>query len=315
MSYFKIKNISINHKGILAPMQEYTHLPFRMVCKDYKAGLTVTEMISVDHVLENKEDLSKVDLLSSVKEDAPSAVQLFGDFKLKKTIDAISLLDDYKYFDIIDLNLGCPSKKVIDSKSGSYNLKQIEKIFPIIKEACKITKKPITIKTRLGFNKNEIDLIVSNILKTDVSALTVHARLATDNYSIKPKFEAVINLKEKLDIPLIYNGDVSLENINLVNDFQGVMVGRASLGNPYIFFQIDYFSKKSSLKENLSYKDQLSLFLKYVKKYPISFQKLKLSVIPFFKGEKGSARIRDLISKSKSEEELITIINKLLVQQ
>lgn len=313
MIYFKIKNIPIRQKGILAPMQEYTHLPFRLTCKEYLAGFTTTEMININHILKYKDDLSKIDLLKSTNLEKPCAVQIFGDFSLKKTLKAISLLDDYKYFDIIDLNLGCPSKKIINSKSGAYNLKQFKKVLPIIEEAVQITKKPITVKTRLGFKENQINYIYSSLLKTNISAISIHGRLATENYSTPSKFKEILNL-QKSEVPIIYNGDVFKENLCLVNEFKGVMVGRACLGNPFIFKQIDYFSKKNIILETEDFLSQLKLFLEFVIKYPIPFKKLKVSIIPFFKGKKGSSKIRDLISKSKNESDLIIKVNKLIKQ-
>jgi tRNA-dihydrouridine synthase B len=315
MTCFKIKNISIKNKGVLAPMQEYTHLPFRLLCKKYSAGLLFTEMVSTRHVLEFKDDLFSLDLLTSSLDDTPTAVQLFGDFKDKKnTLESIHLLDKYNSFDIIDLNLGCPSLKIINSKSGSYNLKQIDAILPIIKEAVETTKKPITIKTRLGFNKNEIEKISSNLIKTGISALSIHGRLACENYSVNSRIDIVRKIKNNYQIPIIYNGDVSFENLESFSDFDGVMVGRAALGNPFIFKQIDSFYKKGVALEKQNNFSELSLFLEFVKKHPISFSKLKVSLIPFFKGKEGSSKIRDEIAKSKNLDEIIKILDKLKVQ-
>jgi len=314
MTLFKIKNISIKKKGVLAPMQEYSHLPFRLLCKEYNSGLTFSEMVSTSHVIEFENKLSQLDLVNSVLDESPVGVQLFGDFKDKqKTLKAVSILDDYKFFDIIDLNLGCPSLKIINSKSGSYNLKQFDKIIPIIKEVVSTSKKPITVKTRLGFSENLLSKIHSSLENIGVSALSVHGRLATENYSHKSDFLAVKKIKSKSSIPIIYNGDVSEENFKDFLGFDGIMVGREALGNPFIFKQIDFFEKNNGYleKENNFY--ALKSFVNYCDKYPISFSKYKVSIIPFFKNKPGSSKIRDLISQSKDILEIKEILNRLKV--
>ncbi len=289
-------------------MQEYTHLPFRLLCKDYDVGLCYTEMVNINHIIQYKEDLSKLDLLASTEKESPVSLQLFGDLSLKKTITAAHLIDNYKYFDIIDFNLGCPSLKIINSKSGSYNLKQLDKVYPIIKEIVSTSKKPITVKVRLGFKEDILEDMINNFEKIGVSAIAVHGRLAKENYSVPSKISRVEEIKKITSLPIIYNGDVNETNLGHVNKFSGIMVGREALGNPFIFKQIDYFSKNNVLLEK-DYSDEALLsFLEYVKEYPISFSKLKVSLIPFFKGKQGSARIRELLSKSKNLKEILNIL-------
>jgi len=311
MINFKIKNIPIRKKGVLAPMQEYTHLPFRLLCKDYQVGLSYTEMVNINHIIQYKEDLSKLDLLESTEKESPVSLQLFGDLSLKKTITASHLIDDYKYFDVIDFNLGCPSLKIINSKSGSYNLKQLDKVYPILKEIISTSKKPITVKVRLGFKEDILESMVNNLEKIGVSAIAIHGRLAKENYSVPSKISRVEEIKKITSLPIIYNGDVSETNLGQINHFSGLMVGREALGNPFIFKQIDYFSKNNVLLEKDTSYDALFSFLEYVKKYPISFSKLKVSLIPFFKGKQGSARIRELLSKSKNFKEILNILKSL----
>ncbi len=314
MVLFKIKNVPIKHRGVLAPMQEYTHLPFRLVCKDYKAGLTFTEMVNTRHILEYKDDLSSLDLLKTT-EEAPVAVQLFGDFSEKSlTVSAAHLMDSYKHFDIIDFNLGCPSLKIINSKSGAFNLKQLEKVLPIIKEISTTCKKPITIKTRLGFSKIEIERNFPLFVSSGISALSLHGRLAEENYSHPSRFKEILKIKDTSPIPIIYNGDVSASNLGQLKDFDALMVGREAMGNPFIFKQIDFFSKNHSLLEKEDDLKALSLFLNHVSKHPISFAKLKVSLIPFFKGRLGSSKIREQLSVSKDIDDLKEILYKQGVQ-
>ncbi len=311
MIHFKLKNVSIKHKGVLAPMQEYTHLPFRLLCNEYKAGLTFSEMISIHQILNFKDDLSKLDNLFSIDKEGKTAVQLFGNFSdRKKTLEAVHILDKYKYFDIIDLNFGCPSLKIINSKGGSFNLTQINKVIPVIDELVSTTVKPITIKTRLGFSKNEINLISSSLFKAGIAGVSIHGRLASENYSHSSNVMAVRQIKEISPVPIIYNGDVTKDNFKQYLDFDGVMVGRESLGNPFIFKQIDSFVNDRVVLEKENNNNVVLRFLDLVKQYPISFAKLKTSLIPFFKDKVGSSKIRKKISISKDLDEITEIVDK-----
>lgn len=311
MVYFKLKDFSVLKRGLLAPMQEYSHLPFRLLCQEYGSGLNFSEMVNIHYILKNKENLYNLELLKSTKKEN-SAVQLFGDFSLKEAIDAISLMDEHKYFKVIDLNLGCPSNKIISNNSGSYNLKQMDKILPIIKTATEICKKPITVKTRLGFSKNNI--LKNSILleKANVSAITIHGRLATENYSTPSNVLSARKVLEKVSVPVIYNGDVSDDNYKEYFDFPGIMVARSALGNPFIFSKIN--SSKEIIVTNKDRKKALQLFLKLLKKHPVSFLKTKVSIIPFFKGSVGSFRVREELSKAKTLKDLIEIIDKQIEQ-
>ena len=311
MINFKIQNIPIRHRGILAPMQEYSHLPFRLLCKDYNVGLTYTEMVNIHHIFEYKDDLSKLDLLNTVEKESPVSVQLAGDLSLRNCIDAAHIMDEYTHFDIIDFNLGCPSFKIINSKAGSHNLRQLDKVYPILKEIVDTCNKPITVKLRLGFDEDVLDDMLLNFEKIGVSAIAVHGRLATDHYSVPSQSLRISSLIKDLSIPFIYNGDVNETNLGQLNQFPALMVAREALGNPFIFKQIDYFTKNNSLLEKEDSFDALYSFLDYVKKYPISFAKLKVSLIPFFKDRQGSSRMRELISKAKDFKEISDILKEL----
>ncbi len=311
MNSFKIGKVTIRNKGVLAPMLEFTTLPFRLLCKKYGCGLTYTEMIHTFHI--KKIDINEIESLSSCEKDNPTSVQLVGDFTNKQlTIDAAHILDKHKHFNIIALNLGCPSKKIISGNSGSALLKDISKITPVIKEIKETCKKPITTKVRLGYLKNEINYISKQLEKTGIDAIAIHARTANQNYGAPADVDSVRKIKEQLNMPVIYNGDVNQHNFQDLLDFDGLMVGRNALGNPLIFkqikenniFEINYNQKLDALKE----------FLDLCNLHPIPFGKLKVSVLPFISGFPQSSVLRNKISMSKTEVELKEILNKLLEQ-
>ena len=313
MCSFKIKNIKIKNKGVLAPMMEHTNLPFRLLCKDYGCALMYSEMVHTNYIVSLKDNLEDISLLQSCDEDKPTTIQLVGDLNNKNEIlSAIEIIDNYKYFDIIDFNLGCPSNRIISGNSGSALLKNIDLVIPLLKEINSITKKPFTIKTRLGFANNDIDYISEKLISCGISALTIHGRRAIDNYLVPSDHKSVETVAKNNNIPIIYNGDVTLDNLEeFVNNdyFSGIMIARYAMSNPSIF-------KNIALKDyTTNYKDLskiLSKFNIYCEKYDIKYitkKKILLSLVSNFK---NSSRIRCDISNSKSPEELNIIINKLI---
>ncbi len=309
MIKFKIGKVPIRNQGILAPILEFSTLPYRELARAHNCGLCYTEMIHTNHLVNlSRDELFDEEILRSTAEDSPTSCQLVGDFTNKKTtLEAISIIDKHKHFDIIDLNFGCPSQRIISGSSGSGLLKDVTKVTPIIKEICETTTKPVTIKTRLGFTKNEIDFISNEFFKTGIDALAIHARCAKCSYAIPPKSDEVRRIKKISPIPIIYNGDVTEDNYKDYLDFDGVMVARGALGNPGIFDLIN------GNKEEITREDKLKALHEYVnlwEKYPTSFPKFKVSIIPFIKGTPKSSVLRDRISKAKTISEIRAILPK-----
>jgi len=309
MIYFKIGKVRIKKKGVLAPILEFSTLPYRELARKHNCDLCYTEMVHTNHIVNlSKKELFDEEILLSNKEDSPTSCQLVGDFTDKKTtLKAISLIDEHKNFDIIDLNFGCPSQRIIFGRSGSSLLKDITKVTPIIKEACETTTKPITIKIRLGFAKNEINFISSELFKTGINALAIHGRCANKGYATPSQAEDIRKLKEISQIPIIYNGDVNEDNYKDYLDFDGIMVARGALGNPGIFDLIN------GNKEKINREDRINAVWEYIKlweKNQTPFPKFKVSIIPFIKGAPKSSVLRNKISNSKTIDEIKSILPK-----
>ncbi|MFH0905911.1 MAG: tRNA-dihydrouridine synthase family protein [archaeon] len=318
MSYFKIGKVVIRGKGILAPIADYSTLPFRLLCREYGCSLLHTEMLHINYLLNH--DINDISLLETCSKDNPLSVQLVGNFTNRKlTLDACNLISANKKFGkIIDLNLGCPASRIIGSNSGSALLKDIDKIIPIIKEIKQTINKPLTVKTRLGFNKNEIEKISNKLISTGIDALTIHGRLATNGYNIKSNIKEVYNIKENYQIPIIYNGDINSSSLNeiLQYDFAGFMVARAAIKDPRIFSEINnYFSNKKA-NYNLQDKDEkqkiIKKFLKIENKYQIKLNKLKLILLSLFSEKCGAKLIRTKICCTKTRDELLSYVHSII---
>lgn len=242
----KIGNVEIKNKLVLAPLAGYTNQVYRQICHNLGAGLTYTEMISDKGLLyENDKtwNLCKID-----EEERPVSLQLFGG-NIEELVKAAKLIDEKSNCDIIDINMGCPVKKVLKSGSGSYLLRDVEYLEKMIKSIVENVSKPVTVKIRIGWDHQSINHIeiAKAIERAGASAICVHGRTKSDFYGGKVNLQAIKEVKENVSIPVIGNGDVkTVEDLQNMLDtgVDFVMIGRASLGNPWIFQEFNAYLNK-----------------------------------------------------------------------
>ena len=235
----KIGTLELENNIILAPMAGITDLPFRMIAKKYGPGLVCTEMVSGKAIYHD--DTKTKNLLKINPEERPVSVQIFGS-DIETMVFAAKYVEPIA--DIIDINMGCPAPKVVKNGDGSKLLLNLDLAEEIVREVVKATNKPVTVKFRKGWNN-------SNIIATDAakrferagaSALVVHGRTREDYYSGNCDLDIIKQVKEVVNIPVIGNGDVrDIKSAKKMFDYcgvDGIMIGRASLGNPWIFKNI-----------------------------------------------------------------------------
>jgi len=253
----KIKNINIDSPLFLAPMADYTNVAFRRICKECGAGFTVTEMVSAKALFYESE--KTYDLLETYEEEHPMAVQIFGsDPKIMAYVCTLPILEK---FDIIDINMGCPAPKIVKNGEGSALMQNIKLAREIITECVKLSKKPITVKFRAGWDEKNINAVefAKMCEEAGASAITIHGRTRDQFYSGKVNYDIIKKVKQSVNIPVIGNGDV-VDKLTyqkmLDTGVDAVMIGRASVGNPWIFSEL----------LNIPYKkDKLEVLLKYIK--------------------------------------------------
>lgn len=201
MKQIRVGKIKLKNPLVLAPMLEITNLPYRLICREQGAALAFTEMIYIDALLHKNKKTQE--MLKTCKKDSPLGIQVTGNNpeEFKKAIPIL------KKFQIVDLNCGCPSTRILGNKAGSYLLEEPEKISEIIK-ILKSAGLTVTAKIRLGFSKNNALKIAKTIEKAGADALTVHARLATQSYEIPADWSEIKKIKNSIKIPVIGNGDV-----------------------------------------------------------------------------------------------------------
>ena len=299
---------TLKSKIILAPMHDVTNIAFRLMCKKYGASLVSTELLSANAIAKNNNAVLK--LSKTDKKEKPIAVQLFGQ-NTETIVKAAKKLE--KEFDIIDFNLGCPSKKILAQGCGAALLKRKNKITEIVEQVSNAIKKPFTVKIR---NENAVE--ISKLCeKAGASAITIHARTAKQGYSGKADWSVIKRVKQTVQIPVIGNGDIidgeSAKKLLEQTNCDYVMVGRAAIGNPFIFKQINEYLKtgkiiKQTKEEKI--KDYFE-YIKLAKKYGcFSVKDAKWKAQEFTKGFEGSTKLRRKMNFIKSEKEIMNLIKK-----
>ena len=303
------------NKFFLAPIAGVSDPAFRSLCDKFGAGLTFSELTSIDFIYAER-DLSLKEILRGSDERCVG-LQLFGKAP-EKIPGALEVVGDR--FDFFDFNAGCPASNIVGQGAGSDLLGNTSLLRGMLEKLVGSTNKPVTLKYRLGINKSKENFLEVGKMAEDlgVSMVTLHARHAVQRYSGSAKWDRIKFLKEKLDIPVTGNGDVRCpEDARRMLDSTGcdyVMIGRWARGNPFCFSQLlDFFDKGSY--EEVSASERLSAFLDYAessKEFGVGFSRVKIQAMQFCKGFSGSVSLRKKIAVSKSREQIIKSMESFL---
>lgn len=309
----KIGNVEINNNVFLAPMAGITDVPYRSICKEFGAGLTYSEMISAKGMHYNDEKTKL--LMKKAENETPFAVQIFGSDAdiLAKVAEEIS-----DSADIIDMNMGCPAPKVVKNGDGSKLMLSPDLIDEITKKVVEKANVPVTIKIRKGWDKEHVNAVqIAKIAeKNGVSAITVHGRTREEFYSGKADWDIIKEVKDSVSIPVIGNGDITgIETANEIfekTNCDAIMIGRASLGNPWIFEEIISGQKVNKTCEDVKkmIEKHLEMLIKEKGEYT-AIREMRKHIAWYIKGFANAAEIRKRVNEIDELEELKNMIQNI----
>lgn len=313
----KIGNVELENNILLGPMAGITDLPFRIVCKDFGAGLVCTEMASSKAIYYN--DKKTKDILKIEGEKKPIQAQIFG-----CDIESLKVAAEYvsNFADILDINMGCPAPKVVKNGDGSKLLLDLKKVEEIVTNVVKVSKVPVTVKIRKGWNSENIVAIEAAkiIQNAGASAITIHGRTRAEFFSGEVDLDIIKKVKEAVTIPVIGNGNITDEKTALkmfeYTGVDGIMIARGAIGNPWIFRRIINFLQTNQEQEDLTNQEKLQVIKKHIelqlqeKEEKIAIQTLRKHMAYYTKNLKDASSIRRKINMINTKNELTEILEQ-----
>lgn len=321
MSTVKIGNVGIASKALLAPMAGVSDRAYRELCVSYGAGYCVSEMVS-SKALSFKNKKSE-ELMEISSEERPCGIQIFGDEPSTMADAALSAMRNKP--DIIDINMGCPAPKISGSGSGCALMKTPKLCGEIVRAVKSVTDVPVTVKIRKGWDNDSVNAVeVAKICEqSGAAAVTIHGRTRQQYYKPPVDYDIIRQLKKSVGIPVIANGDIdSAQKAAYVLEYTGcdlLMVGRATLGNPWIFSQINSYLENPgqplyfpTLEEKLSVMcSHIEKMVEYKGEY-IAMRQARKLVMGYFKGIRGAASLRNESGKISTLDDLYALRQKAL---
>ena len=319
MSTLKIGNVTLDNNVILAPMAGVSDLPFRLLCREMGAGLVCMEMVSAKAIYYNNKNTDS--LMEIHPEEKPVSLQLFGSDP--QIISEMAKRIEERPFSILDINMGCPVPKVVNNGEGSALMKNPKLVEEILSSLVKAVKKPVTVKIRKGFDETHANAVeIAKIAEScGVAAVAVHGRTREQYYGGKADWEMIARVKEAVSIPVIGNGDVdspqAAKALLEQTGCDGVMIGRAAQGNPWIFREVVSYLETGVIPAPPTNAEKRELILRHAalqlqyKGEYTGVREMRKHLSWYTVGMPNSARFRQAINSMESMDELVESVETI----
>lgn len=321
----KIGDVDLGHCPVmLAPMEDVTDRSFRLICKEQGADMTYSEFVSADALIRNIAATTRK--LAIDPQERPTAIQIYGR-EVGPMVEAARMVEE-AHPDVLDINFGCPVKKVAGKGAGAGMLRDIPKMLEITREVVKAVNLPVTVKTRLGWDHDSrftIITLAEQLQDCGIKALTVHGRTRSQMYTGEADWEIIARVKEnpRLTIPVIGNGDITTPE-KVIEAFRkygvdGVMVGRASIGAPWIFRDIARCLGKPGALPEATVEEKFAMLRRQIDESIDRIDEYRgilhirrhLAASPLFKGIPNFRPVRIAMLRADTRSELLEILNRI----
>lgn len=316
----KIGNFEFPIPVFLAPMAGVTDTPYRILAREMGCPLVYSEMVSDKGINYRNEHTLK--MLHTEEAERPMAMQLFG-AEPDSVARAAEYIESLGCADILDFNMGCPAPKIVKNHEGSAMMLDPERAFKVLKALVDAVSMPVTVKMRIGWDENRINVLEMAKLAEEagVKAVAVHGRTREQFYRDHANWRIIRKVKEHLNIPVIANGDIravdDLIKIREITGCEAVMVGRAAQGNPWIFRQLTQYLKTGERLPGPTMEERkeiilrhLDMLLKFKGDY-VGPREMRKHATWYTRGIKGNAELRVLFNKAETRDDFLRILNKM----
>ncbi|MDM5209866.1 tRNA dihydrouridine synthase DusB [Peribacillus sp. NJ4] len=317
----KIGDIEMKNPVVLAPMAGVCNSAFRLTVKEFGAGLVCAEMVSDKGiVLQNAKTMN---MLYIDEREKPLSLQIFGGEK-KSLVEAAQFVDKNTNADIIDINMGCPVPKITKCDAGAKWLLDPNKIYEMVSAVVDAVEKPVTVKMRIGWDEEHVFAIqnAQAVERAGGKAVSMHGRTRVQMYEGKANWDIIREVKKSINIPLIGNGDVETpqdaERMLKETGVDGVMIGRAALGNPWMIYRTVKYLETGQLMDEPSVREKMDVCVLHMdrlialKNENVAVREMRKHASWYLKGVKGNAMARKGINDCETREDVVSLLYGLV---